>query len=636
VPSEVLSAMGQALAHRGPDGEGTFAAGPVGLIHRRLAIIDLEGGRQPLSNEDASIHVVFNGEIYNYRELRTRLERRGHNFRTNSDTEVLVHLYEDHGAELCQHLRGMFAFAIWDARRQQLLLGRDHLGQKPLYVYRDGSKLLFGSELKAILAHPGVDRAVSPAAIEDFLTFGFIPGPRSVFQRISKLPPAHTLLVSAANHTTSPRRYWNLSFAVEQSLSVSEWQERLEAALRDSVQAHLVADVEVGAFLSGGLDSSAIVGLMRSLRGDSFPVFSIGFREAKFSELTAARAVARQYGCRMIEEIVTPDAARDLADLTFLYDEPFADASAIPTMAVSRLAAQHVKVVLSGDGGDELFGGYARYAHDLGEAAIRRRLPRALRSLLSPLAAAWPRLDWLPRPLRWKSVLQNLALDPAAAYANTVAQCRQSVRQQLMHRDLQSRLHDHDPERVVREAFALGARDSLSGMLAADSAILLPDDFLTKVDRASMGFGLEVRPPFVDRSLMELAASMPSDLKIRDGATKWILRRMFEPRMPAELSGRPKQGFELPVDAWLRGPLRDRVEASVISAAGPLQGLININAARRLAAAHQRGSGRHGQVLWSLLILASWLESWTRGEPTRTAATTSRIRNPSSELVGAT
>ncbi len=613
VSAELLTEMGDAIAHRGPDGEGTFRAGQVGLIHRRLAIIDLEGGRQPLSNEDESIHVVFNGEIYNYQELRRQLEDRGHTFRTNSDTEVLVHLYEEHGPELCTHLRGMFAFAIWDARRRELLLARDHLGQKPLFIYRDNEKLIFGSELKAILAHSNIDRSIDPTAIEDYLTFGFISGQRSIFSRVSKLPAGHRLRISQAEFQASPKRYWQLSFSHEDRSTIDDWKQKVDAALQESVSAHLVADVPVGAFLSGGLDSSAIVAMMAGLRSDPVKTFSIGFHEEEFSELPHAREVANHFGCIHTEEIVTPEAARDLDDLTFLYDEPFADASAIPTMAVSRLAAQHVKVVLSGDGGDELFGGYSRYAHDLKEAEIRNHIPRLVRSLvLKPLAAVWPKVDWLPRPLRLKTLLQNLSLDPAEAYANTVSACRKSVRSSLLNREFSTSLNGYRPELSIVRAFQHGHRDDLSGMLSADTNVLLPDDFLTKVDRASMGFGLEVRPPLIDWQLMELVASMPSEFKIRGGSKKWILKQLFESRLPNDLVNRRKQGFELPIDQWLRGSLRDQVQSYVLDPNGSLAQFINVKKAREIYEAHCRGTGRHGQLIWSLLILARWLDAWSK------------------------
>ncbi|MFK7818689.1 MAG: asparagine synthase (glutamine-hydrolyzing), partial [Planctomycetaceae bacterium] len=465
----VLRAMGDAIAHRGPDGFGELCEPGVGLVHRRLAIIDLAGGDQPIFNEDESLGVVFNGEIYNYQHLRARLESSGHVFRTNSDTETLVHLYEEHGAALSEHLRGMFAFALWDRPQRRLTLSRDRLGQKPLFVYRDDEKVVFGSELKAILAHPNVDRTIDPAAIEDYLTFGVVPGIRSIFKRVEKLKSAHTLVLSADKLRSEPKRYWQLEYRRDESKSVHEWQEIVDAKIRESVQAHRVSDVPIGAFLSGGLDSSAIVATLSDLSDEPVRTFSIGFQEREFSELPHARRVAAQFGTKHVEEIVTAGAVGSLDDLIRFYDEPFADASAIPTMCVSRVAAEHVKVVLSGDGGDEAFGGYARYQHDLKEARLRGMLPSWFRgTVLRSLASVWPKADWLPRVLRWKSLLTNLSCDPAAAYANTLSIARQHQRRYLLTGDLRQVLNGHRPESVVESAFNQGHIDPLAGMLSAD------------------------------------------------------------------------------------------------------------------------------------------------------------------------
>lgn len=607
----VLQQMSDAIAHRGPDGEGFFRVHNVGLVHRRLAIIDLAGGQQPIANEDESIHVVFNGEIYNYPELKQQLLAKGHQFRTDSDTEVLVHLYEEFGTDLVQHLRGMFAFALWDARSHSLMLARDHLGQKPLYVYQDEEKLVFASELKAILATPNIDRSLSPEAIEDYFTFGVVPGEGCIFKRAKKLPAAHWMVLSNNGTPAKSQQYWTLNYDQEQSGTDDDWLQRIDASIQDSVQSHLLADVPLGAFLSGGLDSSAIVASLAGSGSDPIQTFAIGFQEKRFSELPYAEAVAKHFGTTHREQMVTPDAVRDLDELCFSYDEPFADASAIPTMAVARMAAQHVKVCLSGDGGDENFGGYARYSHDLKEASIRQLIPGVIRqSLLRPLGAIWPKADWLPRPLRLKTTLQNLAADPAVAYANTISQCRTGMRRTILNSDFRATLCNHRPEAVVERHYAAGDRDALSGMLSADVNMLLPDDFLTKVDRASMAYGLEVRPPLIDVPLMELAASMPSSMKIRRGNKKWILKQLFENRLPAELAHRKKQGFELPVDDWLRGPLRDQVQQVVLNQNGALASIVDVAAVRRINNAHQRHTGQHGQLIWSLLVMGRWMESY--------------------------
>ena len=612
VARELLCAMGRSIAHRGPDAEGLWSAPGVGLVHRRLAIIDVDGGNQPIGNEDGSVQVIFNGEIYNFQALRADLERRGHRFRTNSDTEVLVHLYEEEGQELVHRLRGMFAFALWDARTRRLLLARDRVGIKPLYIYRDHEKLLFGSELKTILAHPDVPRAIDPAALEDYLAYGMVAGARSIFQRIEKLPPAHTLLVHAGALGRSPNRYWRLRIEPDQRLSAEHWQEAIAAKLDETVKLHLIADVPLGAFLSGGLDSSMVVAHSADHAQAPLQTFSIGFADESFSELPHARAVANQFGTRHVEDLVTPDAVSLLDELTHYFDEPFADTSAIPTYLVSRLASRNVKVVLSGDGGDEAFGGYARYAHDLKEAAVRRLLPAWFRQVaLAPIARVWPKADWLPRPMRAKTLLTNLALDADAAYANTLAVCRPPLRRTLLAPDLAARLNGNAPDRQLRADYATAPLgDALGGMIAADVGSVLPDDFLVKVDRASMAHGLEVRPPLLDHELLELAARIPSQWKVRGGQTKWIFKQLCRQRLPASVVDRRKHGFELPIDGWLRGPLRHTFTAAVLDPRQPVAALVDQAAAQQIFQAHVRSAGRHGNLLWSLLVLARWAERY--------------------------
>ena len=610
VEHALLKAMGDSLAHRGPDAEGYWAEPGIGLVHRRLSIIDLTSGNQPIGNEDGSLQVILNGEIYNYRELRRELAARGHHFKTQSDTEILVHLYEEHGAELVTRLRGMFAFALWDRTRRRLLLARDRVGIKPLYLYRDGGKLLFGSELKAILAHPDVPRAVDPAAVEEYLAFGMVPGSRSIFQKIEKLPSAHFVVVEADALERAPRRYWQLRIEPDHRRTAEEWQEAVRAKVAEAVRLHLVADVPVGVFLSGGLDSSMVVASAAGFSKGPLQTFSMGFQEESFSELPYARQIAEQFGSRHVEEIVTPDAITLLDQLTHHFDEPFADSSAIPTFLVSRLARRSVKVVLSGDGGDEAFGGYARYAHDLKEAAVRRWLPGWFRrGALGPLARVWPKADWLPRRLRAKTLLTNLALEAGSAYANTLAICRPPLRRQLLAGDIVAELNGREAEQIVRAGYQSAPPDDVLGsMIAADVNTILPDDFLVKIDRASMAHGLEVRPPLLDHELLELAAGIPSQWKVRNGETKWVAKQAFEGR-------RRKQGFEIPIDAWLRGPLREVFEAAVLQPGSRVKNLLNQNTARRIFHSHLSGAGRHGSVLWSLLILARWTEAYLGNRP---------------------
>lgn len=611
---DLLSGMADAIAHRGPDAFGHWAAPHVGLAHRRLAIIDLQGGDQPIANEDESIQIVFNGEIYNYQALKTDLQSRGHTFRTNSDTEVVVHLYEEFGSNLVHQLRGMFAFALWDGKRQQLLLARDHVGQKPLYVYRDSHRLAFASEIKSILTLPGLDLTLDPRAIDAYFTYGCIPGELSIYANIKKLPAAHTLTVRPDAFDADPARYWSLDFTPDEKTSVAEWCDRIREKVDETIEAHRIADVPVGAFLSGGLDSSLIVASMARMANTPLKTFSIGFHEEKFSELPFARQVANHFGTEHIEHIVTPEAVRSLEDLVYFYDEPFADSSAIPSMAVAKLAAEHVKVVISGDGGDEAFGGYARYRHDLREASIRRHLPSALRErVLSPLGAHWPKSDRLPRPFRLKTALQNLALDPAAAYANTLAIMRPPMRRALLQEELQVILNGHLAEERARCLYHAPEDDPLRGMLAVDVALLLPDDFLTKVDRASMARGLEVRPPFVDHELLALCATIPSQYKIRNGETKWILKQALGDRLPPGLLNRPKQGFEIPINDWFRGPLRDAFHSLVLDPLTPIAKIINTEAVRKLYQSHLGGQAQLGPQLWSLMVLGRWLAEYSHG-----------------------
>lgn len=612
VDRAVLEAMGARIAHRGPDAEGFWTEPGIGLVHRRLSIIDLADGGQPIGNEDGSLQVIFNGEIYNFMDLRARLQAKGHHFRTRSDTEVLVHLYEEEGESLVDHLRGMFTFALWDRNRRQLLLGRDRLGIKPLYIYRDGEKLVFASELKAVLAHPGIERTLDLAALEDYFTFGMIPGSRSIFKKCEKLPPAHVLTVRAGRLQEASRCYWRLCFEPDHERSVADWQEALSAKIEESVKLHLIADVPVGAFLSGGVDSSVVVAACAEAGHGGLQTFSIGFEEEAFSELPHARQISQRFGTRHHEEIVRPDAVHLLEELTHFYDEPFGDSSAIPTFLVSQLASRSVKVVLSGDGGDEAFGGYARYAHDLSEAALRRYLPAWLRrSALQPLARIWPKADWLPRPLRAKTLLTNLALDAGSAYANTISLCRPPLRRRLFAPDLAAEMNGHEPEEIVRRNYAAApAGDALGGMIAGDVATLLPDDYLVKVDRASMAHGLEVRPPLLDHELLQLAVRIPSAWKIRKGESKWILKQAYRRRLPAGVLERRKQGFEMPIDTWLRGPLRQMFESAVLERTARVGTLVDQSTARRLYQAHLRGSGRHGAVLWLLLVLARWADRY--------------------------
>jgi asparagine synthase (glutamine-hydrolysing) len=607
----VLKRMADSIAHRGPDADGFHIDRNVGLAHRRLSIIDLEGGDQPIGNEDGSIQVVFNGEIYNFRELRSELESKGHQFQTFSDTEVIVHLYEELGDRCVERLRGMFAIALWDARKQCLMLARDRVGIKPLFVSVNEKRIVFGSELKPLLAHGDIQREIDPAAIDEYLNYGVIPGDRCIFRGVEKLLPGHVLTVNMARWRVERRRYWQLEFAADETLSVNEWQEAILAKLDESVRMHLLADVPVGSFLSGGIDSSIVTGLASRAMSTPIQTFSMGFRESAFNELPAAKEIAEHFGTEHTERTVSADAVSLLPQLARFYDEPFADSSAVPTFLVSQIASQHVKVVLSGDGGDEALGGYSRYAHDLKEASIRRLIPTWMRrQWLSTLATAWPKADWLPRPLRLKTFLTNMSLPAGQAYANTLSLCRLPLRHQLLNADLRRSIGQHDTGHAAVSGFQNGGADPLNGMIAADMATLLPDDYLVKVDRSSMANGLEVRPPMLDHEFLELCARVPARLKIKHGETKWLLRQTARRLVPASIIDRPKQGFEIPVDEWFKGPLGEMFRDTVLASGSSLAGIVHQPAAEQMLDGHCRGTGRHGSTLWSLLTLATWADQY--------------------------
>ena len=604
VDSEVLASMRDLQEHRGPDELGSWVGRGIGLAHRRLSIIGLADGQQPMTDDSGRVHITFNGEIYNYRELKQSLNGLGYSFKTSSDTEVLLYLYREYGESLVHHLRGMFAFAIWDENRERLFLARDRVGQKPLYYYVSDDAFVFASEAKSILQFPGVDRAIDPQALDAYLTYGFVPNSICIFRSIRKLPPAHMLRIDRRELSdVRPQRYWELEPKHAAQRSEAEWIELIREKLTETVRCHSVADVTVGAFLSGGVDSSVMVAEMSQLAEGSLKTFSVGFDDESQSELPYARTVAERFGTDHVEAIVTPDVAGDFERMVFHYDEPFADSSAIPTMAVARVASEHVKVVISGDGGDEAFGGYSRYLHDLQEARLRRIIPRWARyGMLGPLSRVWPRLDWLPRPLRLGSVFTNLSRDDAGAYANTLSISSAAQRNSTYGAS------NGEVYRWVTEAYPNGY-DDLAAMTHCDVNLILPDDFLVKVDRASMAVGLEVRPPLVDHEFLELAASVPSSLKVRGGEGKWIFKRAYEAKLPESILYRRKQGFELPIDRWLRGPLKDQLD-SVTDPNGPLSDHLDIAGVRSIVESHTRGTGRHGTFLWAIVVLGEWMRKW--------------------------
>ena len=559
VEPATLRRMIDVLCHRGPDGEGTYCGTGVALGHRRLAIIDVAGGQQPLSNEDGSVWVVFNGEIYNFRDLRQRLETAGHHFRTQSDTEVLVHLYEDEGPGLLPLLNGMFALAIWDAKRQQLLLARDRLGKKPLAYRHEPGRLLFGSELKALLQVPDVPREIDPLALDEYLTYQYVPHPRTIFRGIAKLPPGHCAVWRDGRLEVRP--YWQPDFNAEEEQPAADYARQLRELLTSSVEMRLQSEVPLGAFLSGGIDSTIIVGLMSQLLREPVRTFSIGFPIPEFDETHYARAAAERFGTIHEEFQVRPDAMEILPRLVWHYDEPFADSSAVPTWYVSQLTRQYVTVALTGDGGDELFAGYPRYrAVWLAEGLDR--LPGIVRRLCA--GGYWQRLPSGTRQKsfsrRWKRFVEMLNRPPAERYLEWIAIFGEARRVALYSDALAAALPDAEPARFLTAAMERGnRRDAVTAVSLADLVTYLPGDLMTKVDIASMAHGLECRQPFLDYRVVELAARMPGRWKFRHGRGKRILRQAFGDLLPTTIQRRPKMGFGVPLDHWFRHELKDYV-----------------------------------------------------------------------------
>lgn len=618
---ETLQRMTDLLRHRGPDDQGHFVAPlehvdavhvrpGVALGSRRLSIIDRAGGHQPLSNEDGSVWIAFNGQIYNYRDLRRRLEGAGHTFRTQSDTETIVHLYEELGVECFGHLNGMWALALWDARRRQLVLARDRLGQKPLVYYEAGDRLVFASELKALLAVPDAPREVDPRALDEYLTFQYVPHPRTIFRGIHKLPPAHYAVYREA--ALDIRRYWEVDFNREFGAPADEYRRRLRETLTSAVELRLQSEVPLGAFLSGGVDSSIVVGLMQGLLEQPVKTFSIGFAQKEYDETAYAWEVARALGTEHRQFQVEADALDMLPKLVWHFDEPFADSSAIPTWYVSQYTREHVTVALSGDGGDELFAGYRRYnAVRLG--ARFDTLPPAVKRM-----AGWPLWQRLPASTRqgswrrrFKKLLSKMNEDPRRRYLGWVAIFDEASRANLYSDDFLARLPEADPFELFREAYArAGGRDFVTATSLVDLQTYLPCDILTKVDIASMAHSLECRSPFLDVRVAELAIGMPLELKLRHGVGKCILRETFADVLPPAVRRRGKMGFGVPLDHWFRGELRDMARDVLLGSPARDRGLFRPEAVVRLLDDHQQGRFDHSYRLWALLFLELWFRQW--------------------------
>src|SRR2546428_1079894 len=606
VSSEERVAMCTAMFHRGPDKEGFYIGPGVGLGMRRLSIIDLQTGHQPVSNEDGTVWVVFNGEIYNFRDLRRKLEQRGHAFSTATDTEVIVHLYEEYGQHCVEHLRGMFAFALWDGRRRQLLLARDRLGIKPLYYAEVGGRLLFASELKAILQAPEVQRSVNWRAVSRLFTGLTTPPAESIIEGVRKLEPGH-LLIASPGKDPQIERYWEVRFEPDYSRSEEDYAEELRERLEESVALHLVSDVPLGAFLSGGLDSSSVVATMARLTSSPVKTFSIGFTDEDYNELHYARLVAKRFGTDHHELILEPNVVDILEDLAWFLDEPFGDPSAIPTFMVSKLAAAHVTVVLSGDGGDELFAGYDKYLVE-GRERRFRFVPARIRRLLGLLSRL------MPEGMRGQNLLRHFSLPEVERCLDNVTLFRLEDKQGLFRKEAFERLSHYDPFRLEAEELKRGDGHWLTMLQSLDLKRYLPLDILTKVDRMSMAHSIEARPPLLDHKLVEFAATIPPELKLHEGVTKGIFKRAVRGILPDQVIDRPKRGFAIPLGRWFKGQLHQFVRELLLSETSRNRGIFNAAYIEQTVTRGQRGGDLNLQ-LWTLISFELWCRTFLDNRP---------------------
>jgi len=612
VSRELVSRMNETQFHRGPDEVGLHVEPGVGLGHRRLSIIDLKTGQQPLYNEDSSVVIVYNGEIYNYQSLIPELTRLGHEFRTRSDTEVIVHGWEAWGPACVERFRGMFAFALWDRNQSTLFLARDRLGVKPLhYALLPDGMFLFGSEIKSLLAYGGIAQDIDPFAVEEYFALGYVPEPRTIFGSVKKLPPAHTLTIRRGAPVPEPVEYWDPRFTLERRLTVADATEELCARLEESVRLRLISEVPLGAFLSGGVDSSAVVTAMASASPDPVNTCSIAFDDPAFDESSYALQVAERYRTRHFIDRVESDDFDLIDTLARLYDEPFADSSAIPTYRVCQLARKHVTVALSGDGGDENFAGYRRYRLHLAEERMRRALPLSVRRpVFGLLGQLYPKADWAPRIVRAKSTFEALGRDSVEAYFHGVSILRDGMRQRLFTNAFKAQLGGYKAVEVFhRHARTANTDDPLALVQYLDLKTYLIGDINTKVDRASMAHSLEVREPLMDHPLVEWLATLPSAMKVRGQEGKWLLKKAMEPRLPRELLYRPKMGFAVPLAQWFRGPLRKRVHDALLGERLVGTGFFNRTYLEELVDHHQAGRRDYSASLWTLLMFDAFLRN---------------------------
>ncbi len=601
-----IERMCAAMAHRGPDGQGTWTAPGVGLGHLRLSIIDVAGSPQPMASSDGRAMLVFNGEIYNFRELREELRGAGAQFHTDGDSEVILAAWQRWGPDCLPRLHGMFAFAIYDLSARTLFLARDRMGVKPLFYapLSDGS-LAFASELKGLLAHPLLRRDVDPLAVEDYLAWGYVPDHRSILQGVHKLPAGHSLLLRHDAPLPSPSQWWDISFADRRQGRAADLEAELLHLLRQAVTSRMVSDVPLGAFLSGGVDSSSVVALMAEASGQPVKTCSIGFDVQALDESSYAEQVARRFATDHRARVVSPDDFEHVDRLAAMFDEPFADASALPTWRVCQLARETVTVALSGDGADEAFAGYRRHRFQHAEDRVRSLLPQALRGpLLGGLGAIFPKADWAPRPLRAKATLLALAGSSEQGYARAIGVLPPELRERLYTDAFRSLRGDYRAEQPFEDLMrAAPARSGIDRAQYADLKFWLPGDILTKVDRTSMAVSLEAREPLLDHRLVEFAAALPEGLRLKSGEGKWLLKQTMRRYLPDDILFRPKQGFVTPIAQWFRGPLAEAARAIGQSSALARTGWFDSAVLGEMVEAHVAGRSDHSRLLWQLLML---------------------------------
>ena len=608
VDAGAVQSMCSTIAHRGPDDDGFYIRPEIGLGMRRLSIIDLTTGHQPMSNEDGTVWVVFNGEIYNYRELRQQLTARGHKLATRTDTETLVHLYEDHGAGLVDHLRGMFAFALWDSRKRQLLLGRDRLGIKPLYYANLGDRFVFASEMKAILQLEGAPRELNLVSLNHMITKLTIPSTQSIVRGVEKLEAGNILTVGR-DEPARVKRYWDVVFEPNRRATEAALVDELRARIDESVRMHMISDVPVGAFLSGGMDSSSVVANMVRHTDRPVKTFAIGFREEAFNELPHARTVARAFGTDHHELLVEPDVVKLVGDLAYYLDEPLGDPSAIPTFMVSRLAAQHVKVVLSGDGGDELFAGYDKYRV---EQRQRRwsRLPRVLRRALHVIGSN------MREGAKGRNFLLHHSLSGWDRFFDSGSFFRRHEREQLLHPDVLAQVRNDDPMREARAWVARAAKHPGSAMQYLDLHMYLPLDILTKVDRMSMAHSLETRVPLLDHKLVEFAATIPPEMNLQGNVGKLLFKKAMTGVLPASIIERPKRGFAVPLNSWFRGELAGFARELLLSRRAIERNVFNTAYVERVLDLQRAGRPLDFH-LWTLISFEMWCRTFLDAQTAR-------------------